>query len=154
MQPPTHGTTVMVMLIILVTFFLFLLTDYADAVRMDMMGWTMKDKPIICTNNLTEYKWATYKAIQLWNDFTILPQWHISSSDGGSCNVYLTEKDELTTGGIAEAWCSNGICRIDLEMGYHTNEVDRIRIERCVRSILVVPGEIGLEFITKRSAPR
>jgi len=125
MQVP-DSTTALIIFVILIVTFLVLIVEIEDAypIKMDLLPWTMKDKPVVCVNNITEYKWAVFKAVQLFNYWTFTPQWHISIAK--DCNIYISEVDGLDSGGVGQALCISNICEITLQSGNRT-QVDRVR---------------------------
>jgi len=120
------STTALIIFIILLVLSIFLLAE-ADAIVMDLLGWTLRDTPVVCLNNLSEYKWATLKAIQIWNDHTITPQWHISSTTYGECNIYVNEWDTLGTGGLGQALCNSVFCEIEFDVSEERETIDKVR---------------------------
>ena len=87
------GTIAIIIIFSLLILFIFFIIE-VEAMKMDLMIWTMKGNPVLCTEDLKIFKYATYKAIHLWNNFTQLDKWKIYGSDNG-CNVTMIELYDL-----------------------------------------------------------
>ena len=74
------STIALMIFITLIVAFLFLIVEIENVypIKMELMAWTMNEKPIVCLENTGEYKWAVIKAIHVWNDWTNNePIWNI-----------------------------------------------------------------------------
>ena len=129
MNPPADSTTALIIFVILIVTFLILIVELENAypIKMELMSWTMNEKPIVCLENTGEYKWATLKAIHLWNGWTNNePIWHIDSTTSRYCNIQIILLDELDTGGVGNVLCKTEKCYIKLQRGERT-DTDRVR---------------------------
>jgi len=124
----SDSTTALIIIVILLATFIVFIIEFqeADAIRMDLMGWTLREQPIVCLHDVKEYKYATIKAVHLWNDFTKNPKWHIGVS-GNYCNIYVTEVLNIPNG-YADAICNSAFCQIRISILYENRTTtDKVR---------------------------
>ena len=104
-----HSTYAMIIVLSLLFIFILTLTDVWGINAMELTTWTIREKPIICINDAKEYKWATIKAVHLWNDFTKDKKWEIKVGTK-NCNIKITEHNRLVVNDMeanGAAMCPN-----------------------------------------------
>lgn len=69
----------------------------AEGYKMDLMTWTLRDKPVVCIGDTVSYKYAMARSIKDWNNFTQDPKWHIAMGPKGKCNIKVAETKHLAT---------------------------------------------------------
>jgi len=96
----------------------------ADAVKMDLSVWSIREKPVLCINDVHEFKRPAIKAVHMWNDFLNQTKWHIGVS-ANTCNIKLIEMDLEDSYG--DAVCFSSGCEIRVNISYNRTQTDKTR---------------------------
>ena len=89
-----HSTLALIIIMSLLFVFILSISNAWAVKPMELMTWTIREKPIVCIDNAKEYKWATIKAVHLWNDFTKDKKWEIKVGSK-NCNIRISEISNL-----------------------------------------------------------